>query len=56
MTPKEERHKKNIDRKDSFEDEENEATRLLSQDPIDWVLKNENVLKLISVRFELLCW
>lgn len=58
MTPKEEsaEHKQVDNRKDFVEDQENEANGIFTQDPMDWVLKNENVLEMISVRFELLCW
>lgn len=35
---------------DSVEDEEQETARLLSEDPMDWMLKNEKVSNMLSVR------
>lgn len=55
LTPKDEsskEHKRNKSRQkhESTEDEEEVAARLLTEDPMDWVLKNEHVLKMLSVR------
>lgn len=53
MTPNEEssqEHKRNRQKRESVEEEE-EAARLLTEDPLDWVMKNEHISTMLSVRF-----
>lgn len=39
-----------VQKGESGDDEEEEAARLLNEDPMDWMLKNEHVANMLSVR------
>jgi hypothetical protein len=49
MTPKNEERKKRRKKGESGETEEEEKARLLSEDPLDWMMKNEKVAGMLSV-------
>lgn len=52
MTPKndnESKKKKKLKKGESGATEEEEAVRLLSEEPLDWMLKNEKVVSMLSV-------
>lgn len=55
MTPKENSEASESQRKkgESGETEEEATIRLLNEDPMDWMLKNEQVSNMISVRRKL---
>jgi hypothetical protein len=49
MTPVKEEPKKRRKKGESGESEEEEKARLLSEDPLDWIMKNEKVAGMLSV-------
>lgn len=49
MTPQNDSGTRKKAKGDSGEDDDADAARLLSEDPMDWMLKNEQVSNMLSV-------
>ena len=57
MTPKDNNGstKRSKNKGDEGEDSEEQTARLLTEDPLDWMLKNEHVSNMLSVRKSSTC-